>query len=98
MSNPLLRLFGSGRDARFQSATDNALPTPSPQDSAQTLTVNLTTSFQDFPHRLGRKYTGYAVEQNPSSLGVLVETSTDPKLFIRLRCSAGSGTVTLRVY
>ncbi len=98
MSNPVLRLFGSNKDTRYQDATAQALPVYEDRDTGRSITVSLTTSFQDFPHRLGRKLTGFTVEQNLSNLPLASEPARNPALFIRLRSTAGTGDVTLRVY
>lgn len=98
MSNPLLRLFGSSKDTRYQDATTQADKPYEPSDDGNTIQVGLTTVATNYAHKLGRKYSGFSTVRNDGSLTIEEQSSPDPKLFIRLRCTAGSGAVVIRVY
>lgn len=112
IQKPLLRLFSAATSLipgapgaalssfvnRVQDNTGQALPQLGDNANGQTIECKLTTQFQNFPTRLGRKFSGYSVTANPSNLSVVNDTSPNPALFIRLKCAAGNGIVTLSVF
>jgi hypothetical protein len=60
--------------------------------------VELTTSFQDFPHGLGRKWRGFFVVKTAATTStVRYEASVDESKLIRLR-GGGAGTVSVWVF
>lgn len=85
---------------RIQDNTNNALPQLGDNANGQTIECALSTTFQNYPTRLGRKFSGYSVVSNPDGVVVQNEASSNPELFIRLRKTAGAGvsTVTISVF
>src|SRR5688500_3111196 len=60
--------------------------------------VELTASFQDFSHKLGRKYRGYIVVKASDDINLPnVEASADDTRFIRIASNATS-TVSIWVF
>lgn len=59
--------------------------------------VALTTSFQNIPHKLGRKYVGWVVVGKDADARVWNDTAanTEAESFVRLRASAS---VNVRLY
>ena len=93
----LLRLFTDELANRFQDAVRGAQPNLSATATGQNITVQATGGLQNVAHKLGRKYGGYTVVDNPSNLTFTNSTSPDSKLFIALTAS-GSGPVTISVF
>lgn len=62
-----------------------------------TIVVNVTTSFRPYAHKLGRKWTGFQVVENPLGIGVSSRRGSRDELFIELSGSV-AGNITVQVF
>lgn len=93
----ILRLFGDLIGTRMQDATRQGIPNVSASAQGNTITCELSTSFKNFPTRLGKRWTGYTVVSNPLGLVIESQPSPDDKKFVSLKGSA-AGTVKISVF
>ncbi len=82
---------------KTQQNTRQAQPQIGANASPNTIPVSITTSFKPFAHKLGRKWSGFNVIENPSGIGVSSRRGKRDQLFIELSGSA-SGNITIQVF
>jgi hypothetical protein len=96
-------LAGAGVNAlgslidRTQQNTRNAQPQVGANAAPNTIPVAITTSFEPYAHKLGRKWSGFNVIENPTGIGVSSRRGKRDELFIELSGSA-SGNITIQVF
>ena len=62
-----------------------------------TIPVAITGAFKPFAHKLGRKWSGFNVIENPTGIGVSSRRGKRDELFIELSGSS-SGNITIQVF
>jgi len=82
---------------KTQQNTRQAQPQIGGNASPNTIPIQIGTSFRPFAHKLGRKWSGFNVTENPLGIGVSSRRGNRDELFIELSGSA-SGNITIQVF
>jgi hypothetical protein len=82
---------------KTQQNTRQAQPAIGGNAAPNTIPIAIDTSFKPFAHKLGRKWSGFNVIENPTGIGVSSRRGKRDELFIELSGSA-SGNITIQVF
>lgn len=91
-----IQALGNALDKTQQNAR-LAQPQLGANASPNTVVVDVATSFRPYAHKLGRKWTGFQVVENPLGIGVSSRRGSRDELFIELSGSV-AGNITVQVF
>ena len=82
---------------KTQQNTRQAQPAIGNNAAPNTITIGLGTTFKPYSHKLGRKWSGFSVSENPFGIAVTSRRGKRDELFIELSGSV-SGNITIQVF